>query len=129
MGIKKLPEIRTNLSRAERWVHGAGLFLSEVSLTGPLDIENAKRWAQQAKKLIDEAIADLDGLIQDRVLLLKNGSFIGPTALRYESALCHECGEPDCCVDTEYEAAVADLRPLFGVPQDGPGWGEEPWWM
>jgi hypothetical protein len=42
-------------------------------------------------------------------MLLKNGSFIGP-------------------VDLEYEAAVADLHPLFGVPQDGPGYGEEPWW-
>jgi len=117
--LKALPEIRINLGNAAAWIVGAGRFLNEwFSYTGEpslLDLENAKRWAQQAKKLIDEAIADLDGLIQDRTMLLKNGSFIGPTDLNG--------------IDPEYEAAVADLRPLFGVPQDGPGYGEEPWWM
>ena len=112
MGIKRLPEIRTNLWRAESWVHGAGQHLLEPTFSDSL--EGSKRSAQEAKKLIDEAIVDLDGLIQDRAMLLKNGSFIGPTDLNG--------------IDPEYEAAVADLRPLFGVPQDDPGWGEEPWW-
>ena len=117
--IKKLPEIRQNLDDAEAWLLEARSPLYRLA-NPPLRV--IKQYVQEAKKLVDEAVVDLDGLIQDQAMLLKNGSFIGPTAL------CHECGEPDCCVDTEYEAAVADLRPLFGVPQDGPGWGEEPWW-
>jgi len=64
MGIKKLPEIRTNLWRVESWVHGGNLFLLNPPSSD--DIENAKLYAQQAKKLIDEAIVDLDGLLLDR---------------------------------------------------------------
>ena len=64
MGIKKLPEIRTNLWRAESWVHGAGQHLLEPTFSDSL--EGSKRSAQEAKKLIDEAIVDLDGLIQDQ---------------------------------------------------------------
>jgi len=63
MGIKRLPEIRNELGTAVAWLIGGNRFL-----VGPdyQDLENAKRWTQQAKKLIDEAIVDLDGLIQDQ---------------------------------------------------------------
>ena len=112
--LKALPEIRINLGNAAAWIVGAGRFLNEwFSYTGEpslLDLENAKRWTQEAKRLIDETIVDLDGLIQDRVLLLENGNFIGPTDLNG--------------IDPKYEAYQAD-RPS---PQDGPGYGEEPWW-
>ena len=109
--MKGIKDIRYDIGVAHGWLADA----REALYWDAADSRSlAKRRLQKAKALIDEAIVDLDGLIQDRAMLLKNGSFIGPTDLSG--------------IDPEYEAAVADLRPLFGVPQDDPGWGEEPWW-
>jgi len=94
MGIKRLPEIRTNLWRAESWVHGAGQHLLEPTFSDSL--EGSKRAAQEAKKLIDEAIVDLDGLIQDA----KNeADGIDPEYEAWQAARCGGC--PQCGDDGE----------------------------
>jgi len=63
VSIKGVNDIKFDIRTVRSWVTRAIASLDWVEY---LDFDRTKRELQEAKKLIDEAVVDLDGLIQDQ---------------------------------------------------------------
>jgi hypothetical protein len=63
--IKSIEDIRFDLGQAAQWLEEAR-FTLDLGCAVTTDINVVKADVQEAKKLIDEAIVDLDGLLQDQ---------------------------------------------------------------
>jgi len=61
--IKSVGSIRYDIGCAHEWLTMA---CNTLDWTEGANLDHAKQRLQKAKKLIDEAIVDLDGLIQDQ---------------------------------------------------------------
>lgn len=104
---EKQQEIRLEVSRACDYVHWAHQDLNSHSP----ELGRAKSRLQEAKGILVEAIASIDGLMLDRAALLKNGIFFGPPDLNKADD-----------IDPDYEAYQAAR--CGGCPQCGDDGGE-----